>query len=203
MSWQLLMPPLVCAAIGWLTNWVAIKMLFRPRVPVRLGLFTLHGVFPKRQAQVAERFGEMVESELISHEDIRRIVADPGFLTPFRGKLDERVEHFLQVKLRGVHPMAGMLLGDGIKGKIREVLHEELDSLVPDLLETGMDELENRLDVRRIVREKVEGLAPDRLEALLVAVLKKEFRFIEWIGAVLGFVIGLGQSAMLYWASRS
>jgi len=198
MNWQLLIPPALCAAIGWITNLLAIRMLFRPYYPKRILGLTFHGVLPKRQAAVAERFGEMVETELISHEDIRKIVEDPGFLDPFRKKLDERVEHFLAVKLATVHPMAGMFLGDGIKSKIRGILHQELDSLVPDLLETGMDELENRLRVRDIVQKKVAEFAPDRLEQMLHSILKKEFRFIEWIGGILGFVVGIGQSALFF-----
>ncbi len=198
MSWQLFLPPFLCAAIGWITNLLAIRMLFRPYYPKRILGLTFHGVLPKRQAAVAERFGEMVESELISHEDIRKIVADPGFLEPFRKKLDERVEHFLTAKLPTVHPMAGMFLGDGIKSKIREILHQEMDSIVPDLLETGMDELEKRLRVRDIVQQKVANFAPDRLEQMLHSILKKEFRFIEWIGGILGFAVGLGQSVLLY-----
>jgi uncharacterized membrane protein YheB (UPF0754 family) len=44
---------LLCGFTGWVTNWVAIKMLFHPRKPIRFLGMTLHGVFPKNQARGA------------------------------------------------------------------------------------------------------------------------------------------------------
>jgi uncharacterized membrane protein YheB (UPF0754 family) len=46
------------------------------------------------------------------------------------------------------------------------------------------------LDVREVVRDKVLAVSSDKLEQLLFELMKKEFRFIEWVGAVLGFTIG-------------
>ncbi|NDC77033.1 MAG: DUF445 family protein, partial [Chitinophagia bacterium] len=47
-----------------------------------------------------------------------------------------------------------------------------------------------------IVVEKVSALSSDRLEALLMSVMSKEFRFVEILGGVLGFLIGLLQVAI-------
>ncbi len=44
---RLLLLPFAGLFIGWLTNYLAIKMLFHPKKPVNLGLFTLQGVFQK------------------------------------------------------------------------------------------------------------------------------------------------------------
>ncbi|NDC78344.1 MAG: DUF445 family protein, partial [Chitinophagia bacterium] len=52
--------PVISAFIGWVTNWVAIKMLFHPRRPIRFLGLTVQGIFPKRQRQFAERLGRMV-----------------------------------------------------------------------------------------------------------------------------------------------
>ena len=47
--------PVIGALIGWLTNWVAVKMLFHPREPLKLGIVTVQGIFPKRQQALAEK----------------------------------------------------------------------------------------------------------------------------------------------------
>jgi len=57
--------PLISAFIGWITTWVAIKMLFHPREPKRFLGITVQGVFPKRQQLVAEKLGQIVAKELI------------------------------------------------------------------------------------------------------------------------------------------
>ena len=56
--------------------------------------------------------------------------------------------------------------------------------------------LEEELDVRQMVREKVEAFSSDKLEQLLFSLMKKEFRFIELVGALLGFLIGCIQVAL-------
>jgi uncharacterized membrane protein YheB (UPF0754 family) len=56
--------------------------------------------------------------------------------------------------------------------------------------------LEENIDVEKLVREKVEAFSSDKLEQILFAIMKKEFRFIEIIGAVLGFIIGCFQVSL-------
>ena len=51
-SWVWL-TPFVGAFIGWLTNYVAIKMLFRPREPWYILGFPMQGVMPRRQRDLA------------------------------------------------------------------------------------------------------------------------------------------------------
>ena len=54
------------------------------------------------------------------------------------------------------------------------------------------------MDVETVVREKVEAFSSDKLEEMLLSIMKREFRFIEVVGAVLGFVIGLVQLGILW-----
>ncbi len=58
--------PLMTGIIGWFTNWVAVKLLFKPEKPVNLGITTLQGIFPKRQNKLAEKIGKMVALELLT-----------------------------------------------------------------------------------------------------------------------------------------
>ena len=52
--------------IGYITNKIAIKMLFRPVNPVKLGFITVQGVFPKRKDQMAISLADTIEQELLS-----------------------------------------------------------------------------------------------------------------------------------------
>ena len=56
--------------------------------------------------------------------------------------------------------------------------------------------LEENVDVEKLVRDKVEAFSSDKLEQILFAIMKKEFRFIEIIGALLGFIIGCVQALL-------
>src|SRR5690606_19604310 len=59
--------PVVGAFIGWVTNVIAVRMLFRPKRPVRVPLtsLTLQGVLPRRHADLAASIGRTVSEELL------------------------------------------------------------------------------------------------------------------------------------------
>jgi uncharacterized membrane protein YheB (UPF0754 family) len=61
--------------------------------------------------------------------------------------------------------------------------------------------LKNELDLEKIVTAKVAAFSTDKLEAILYQIMAKEFRFVEIIGAVLGFLIGLFQVLLTVLAS--
>jgi uncharacterized membrane protein YheB (UPF0754 family) len=61
------------------------------------------------------------------------------------------------------------------------------------MIASYMKNLESQLDLEKIVTEKVYGFSSDKMESILNQIMSKEFKFIEVIGAVLGFIIGLLQ----------
>ena len=69
---------------------------------------------------------------------------------------------------------------------------------MPELGEMFVSHLEKNMDVEAVVREKVVAVSSDKLEEMLLGILKREFRFIEGVGAVLGFLIGLAQLGILW-----
>ena len=99
----------------------------------------------------------------------------------------------LQVKLKEKLPVISMFVGEGMIQKIKEGLMEEIEVLLPELINRFTDKLSESVDVEQIVTEKVSNFSSDKLEEILVSIMQKEFRFVEIIGGVLGFVIGLVQ----------
>ena len=67
---QVICMPVVGALIGWITNRLAVMLIFRPYKPVRLLGYTFQGVVPKRRLELAEKIGAVIEKELLSMEDL-------------------------------------------------------------------------------------------------------------------------------------
>jgi uncharacterized membrane protein YheB (UPF0754 family) len=87
----------------------------------------------------------------------------------------------------------GMLIGDKTITQVKGVFIKELQELFPLLMKQYMTTLENELDLEKIVIEKVGRFSSNKLEDILNQIMSTEFRFVEIIGAVLGFIIGLFQ----------
>ena len=190
--------PFISAFIHWLTIWMALKLLFHPRHPKRILGFTLHGVFPKRQRQIAESLGRIVGQELLSFGDIEQTITNPDNVRRILPLAEEHIDLFLRVKLKDAMPMVSMFIGEKTIGQLKAVFMTELEELFPVIMKNYVANLRHDLDLGRIVVQKIAGFSAVRLESLLNEFLTKEFRFVEIIGAALGFLIGLLQIALTF-----
>lgn len=193
MSPLILSIPLISAFIGWFTNWIAIKMLFHPRLPVKVLGLTIQGIFPKRQHQFAQKLGKLVSEELLSFKDIEAKITDGSNLKQVMPIVETHIDNFLRNKLAAEMPIISMFIGDKTIEQLKSVFMKELESLFPVLMTSYMEKLKHELDLEAIVTEKVSNFSSEKLEEILQAIMSKEFRFIEVIGAILGFLIGIVQ----------
>ena len=151
--------PLVASVIGYSTNWIAIKMLFRPleekelfghRVPFTPGLI------PKRKSDIAENIGQAVGEHLLTpaalearlsspevREELKRSLEDwmVSSLDKERGSIREMVPEGTEADLNVL--MEGMV-GEIQTGLDQLVSEEELESFVRGLIESGLDELSEK-----------------------------------------------------------
>ncbi|HZE83867.1 MAG TPA: DUF445 family protein [Puia sp.] len=192
-SWWLYTIPFISAFIHWLTIWMALKLLFHPRTPKKILGFTLHGIFPKRQRQIAESLGKIVGQELLSFEDIEQTITNPANVQKILPLAEEHIDHFLRVKLKESMPMIGMFIGEKTIGQLKATFMTELAELFPVIMKNYVANLKNDLDLEAIVVDKIANFSSDKLETMLNQILTREFRFVEVIGAALGFFIGLLQ----------
>ncbi|HIJ78114.1 MAG: DUF445 family protein [Desulfobulbaceae bacterium] len=133
-----LAPPLVGAFIGYTTNYIAIRMLFRPLKPWRfLGIRVpmTPGVIPAKRHELAENIGEMVGEHLLTSEDVSRAFTEERFHNELLLLIESRVETFLS---RDLGPVASLVpnrfrsyFDVGIKilrWRFLKHLHNHLDS---------------------------------------------------------------------------
>lgn len=185
--------PFIAAFIGWLTNRIAVKMLFHPKEPVKILFFEVQGVFPKRKLLLAERLGQIVSKELISFDEIKSRLSDPHTLQDVKEQVNSKLDEFLWVKFPALYPMLSLFVTDKIKQQFKLNAMAEIDEVVPKLIDSYITKAEKNLNVQQIVYDKVANFSNEKLEQILFAILSKEFTFIELVGGVLGFVIGLVQ----------
>lgn len=170
--------PLVTALIGWITNVIAVKMLFHPRKPISLFGFKMQGLIPRRQQALAGSLADLFTQELVSDKDLmdRFGAAEPI--------LDQRLDNFVGSVKKQI-PMAGLLLSDSLVATMREELKQEILSSLPDL--------GHHLDLRGLVEEKIASFPISQLEG----VATRELRMIGLWGAVVGFILGLVPLAVM------
>lgn len=188
--------PVIAALIGYVTNYIAVVMLFRPHRPVRLLGLPLQGLVPRRQKEIAQSLGAMIERDLFSHADIQRALQSVETSEEAASFLNEQVDSFLQ-KLSAQNPMIGMFVQGPLLEQVKATLREQMAERFPQFMQRIVEKVEHKLDISEIVRTKVEGFDLTKLESIIHEVSSRELKTIEVLGGVLGFIVGLVQVALM------
>jgi len=188
---RLMSVPLIGAFIGWLTNWVAIKMLFYPRQPKKILFMTFHGIFPKNKERIANKLGTVVQRDLINFNDIKERLKDPEALSNVKAELTARVDTALRERIEKMR--IKNVVPEQLIQATNRVIVKEIEQNLPTLIDSSISKVEGKLNIHDIVVKKVRNFSDEKLEQLLLDITSKEFKFIELIGGVLGFAIGVIQ----------
>ena len=187
MEYRLILFIIIGGLIGYVTNKLAIKMLFRPVNPVKILFFTLQGVFPKRKDQMAKSLAEIIEKELLSKE----VIMDKIFSTEKIDDLKVIVKESLGDKIADkIPPMVKMFMGGNPDQMIKNLIDKEgddiLDGVVDDIKGKGLEDL----NVYEIVKDRIDSLDFVEFEKIIFGLMSSELRFVEVIGLFLGMFIG-------------
>ena len=182
--------------VGYLTNWIAIRLVFFPREPVKLGRMTVQGLFHKRQNEVSEAFGRIVATRVLNADNIVATVMDGDGATRMNEIVEQRISDL--IAKYEAHPMAKLVLPEEERPALRAELLERIKTEWPKpggffhtFAAESVDlqgELERRM--KALDRESYEG------------VLRPAFRQDEWkliaAGAVLGTTAGVLQLVYIF-----
>jgi uncharacterized membrane protein YheB (UPF0754 family) len=196
MEGRLLIIPFIGAGIGWITNVVAIRMLFRPKEPIKVGGITLQGVLPKRQKELAKAIALAVEKELLPVDNLLGRIRRPEFLQQLTTTVVSHVDRRIRDGLPGFLP-AG--LRHYLADLLREVVSKETSLLIGEVSGKVTEQIRQEAQVGELVEQKVNAFDLDQLESLVIDLAANELRYIEIMGAVLGFIVGLGQLLIAAW----
>ncbi len=180
------------ALIGWVTNKLAIKMLFKPVNPVKILFFTIQGVFPKRQNAIAKSIGNIVKSDLVGLDDLKKLLTRKDNMDKIKEKIKAKLETTIH---ENIPPMFLTMAGGQIQAIIDQFVNNN-----DDFLQELVDELvsaENDMDIGTIVEEKVNKMDFRKFESVLLELINNELKYIEYIGAFLGLMIGITQGILL------
>lgn len=195
----LILTPFITALIGWFTNWVAIKMLFHPRVPKRVFFWQWQGLIPRRQLQLAQESAEIIEREILQQHvilnEIRKIEMTPYLEASAHKIVWERIGP----QLRAI-PLLGSFINDSTLNKFEVIATAAMKEEAGPLMEKVATEFEASVDLKQMIEDNIAAFDLERLEGIVNEVARREFRTIERLGAVLGFIIGCVQVA-LFWAT--
>lgn len=95
MGWEILIPPAIGGAIGYITNDLAIRMLFKPRKAHYIGRWKIPftpGLIPKEKARIADSVANVISTQLLDSDTITSVLASEKMTEKVRGLLESAIE---------------------------------------------------------------------------------------------------------------
>lgn len=193
--WQL---PLGGLIVGYLTNWLALKMIFEPANPKKIGPFVIQGLFHKRQKEVAEAYATLNTKHVLNPTNIIDAI--------LRGKYSDRVFRMIrQHTRREVDTQAGIAkhvvlftIGTMEYIELKNKVCDNLYKALPKSLEIVQEYAVEAMDIENTLRQKLADLPSKDYEGMLRPAFEEDEWILITVGAVLGFAVGVFQLFVLF-----
>ena len=193
---KLLILATIGGVIGWMTNVIAIKLLFRPINPIKIPLtpFKIQGLIPKRKADISKSIGEIVEEELISIEQIVDHIIEDTDKQQIVVLIKEKVLVLAEEKMPAIIPS---MFKNAIISNIGEIIDQNGEQMIVEMTEKLSHKVIESVDISQMVEDKLNTYDFEKLEEMTLKIAKTELKAIEILGGVIGFFIGIVQGIIV------
>ena len=155
-----IMPPLIGAVIGYVTNWIAVKMMFRPLKPVKIGKLKLPftpGIIPKNRERIAKSIAVAINDNLLTNSDL----TDKLMSNDIQDSIREKVANFA---------MSDEILEDKLLNAIDKQRFNQVKGNLTNKLSNSIYLSILEANVGEIVGEQVELAAAEKLKGSLIGI---------------------------------
>ena len=189
---------LIGTLIGWFTNYLAIKLLFRPYKEMNFLFFKIQGLIPKRRAEISLNIADVVEKELISVDDIAEKIEEMDISDGVIDRLlDKVIGEKLQKNILDKNPLLKMIINDSVIQKIKSYFKKSILENKEEIVEEIIKIVKEKINFREIILDKMENFSLQEIEEIILRISKNELKHIEIIGGVLGGIIAVFQFLLM------
>ena len=187
---------MIGALIGWVTNILAIRLIFRPINPLKIPGTNIQfqGLIPKRRNEIAKSIGETIEKELVTMEEILGRVLEKQNKSNILKDIKDKVQAIITQKIPALLPRTFRNL---ILNYTQEVLETELEPAINEFIEDFINSAKNRVRIGEMVENKINEFDLLKLDSIIISISRRELKQIEYLGGLLGFIIGILQGIII------
>lgn len=195
--------PVFGGLTGWFSDWLALKMVFRPRQPTRyLGLFTWQGLFLRRQHEVAADYARLIAQQVLTPAAILDALLTGPLSDRLYAMIQREVSDAVDREAGLAQPFVVGAVGTQQFLAVKRVVAAKVIETLPAAMQHAQDYVAEALDLENMLMEKMRRLTADEFEALLRPAFQQDEWILIAVGAALGFLVGeLQVHIMLAFAS--
>ena len=171
------------------------KAVISPFKPVKLLLgYKIQGVIPSRKPELAVSIGNVIENQLLAPKEILNGLVSDKDINLLKETIVTNVIDILKDKLPGfLHGFTDKT----IRKQLDAFMEKDGDRYIREMLNNVITNATDNLKISDMVAEKINALDLASFESIVLSVVNKELKHIEYLGGILGFLIGLIQGLVV------
>ncbi|KML39534.1 DUF445 domain-containing protein [Cytobacillus firmus] len=161
---------IIGALIGGFTNYLAIKMLFKPYNAVYIGKWKVPftpGLIPKRRDEMADQMGKLVVNHLLTPESIKKKFINDQFLHDMTGIVQKEMETILQSEKSAEDILAAFGITDGqskTEYRINLLIEQKYEKIISEY---------RGLPLKNVIPQGLLDKADEKIPAISSMILQK------------------------------
>lgn len=153
--------------VGWLTNYIALKVIFRPLKPVKILCWSLQGLFLKRQNEVSAVFARIVISEILHVKAMWDAIFTGPLSKNFFAMLRAHTLVFTEKMVAEIKPIAVASLGAERFARMKEDIAQKVIDKLPSIIDRSYAYTQEAMDMENTVCKKMQELSAAEFEGVL------------------------------------
>ncbi|MGJ8687231.1 MAG: DUF445 domain-containing protein [Spongiibacteraceae bacterium] len=189
-TWQL---PVFGLLVGYLTNVLAMRLIFSPSTPRKIGPWVVHGLFHKRQKEVASDYARLISEEIVTPSNIIEAVLKGPYADRVFVMIATHVKRVIDDQSGVARPFVAWTVGTKRYVEMKDAAVTLVVAKLPEAVRSVDNYAKEAMDLRNTLATRLEALSPPEFEEMLRPAFKEDEWILIAIGAALGMAVGIGQ----------
>lgn len=184
--------PLGGLIVGYLTNWIALKIIFEPKRPIKFMGFTIQGMFLKRQHEVSRVYSDIIEAKLMTSKNLIEFALHGSGSEQFLELMELHVNDAIERYIAFAQPYFALGVGSESYYKMKELASKRIFEDSEKYLPYAFEYTDKALRISDDLCERMRALSPEEFEG----VLRPAYEADEWKLILTGALLGMGAGFM-------
>lgn len=190
--------PVFGIVVGYVTNWLALKLIFEPVEPRKVGPWTFHGLFLRRQGEIAGVYCHLVTREVLTLRNFVDHMLNGPRGDRTRALIDKHVQPIVDESFGIVKPAVRRMVGAGDYDAMKADLSTRAIEMSLDPLDDPVFAEGRSAMVEAAMKEKMLAMSSEEFSDLLRPAFQEDELTLILVGAALGGIAGAMQSLLVF-----
>jgi len=182
--------PVAGVVVGYMTNWLALRLIFYPIEERRVGPFRLQGVFTRRQQSAGRAYAKLVAEEVVTVSNLAYSLLNGNQSDRTRRMIRDAIRPEADRVVGIMAPLVRIAGGTDRYERVQEAFAEEgIERTIEPLHDPEFNEDRSEA-IETLIYERLCALPPEEFIGLLRPAFQEDEWMLVMLGAVLGFVAG-------------